>query len=424
MSTGEPSRKITVPANGLPDLTDTPQKLRLAAKRLRAGTGPVAVDTERASGYRYGQDAYLVQLRRDGVGTLLIDPVGTGRDFSCINDALTGVEWILHAADQDMPCLAKLGMRPDALFDTELAARILGREKRGLGHLIEDTLGWHLAKEHSAADWSVRPLPTSWLNYAALDVELLIDLRSALLTELELAGKLQWALAEFEFERTAPPRPERVDPWRHMHGAGRVTTARGRAILRNLWLTREEIAKAQDLPPVKVLPHYAIVAVAKRMPNSRKQLRAIREMSSRDARAYMEQWWKAVDSAMKLPESQLPKPIDLAPVGKVPELRVWSRRYPLHFEVLQAVRETVHSCAAQLTLIQENLLYPGLQRKLAWYWYPGMDVAEYLAENGARAWQIHQVAPALQLRLEELNLTQAQLQADREYKHGAGSKKR
>ena len=124
MSTGEPSRKITVPANGLPDLTDTPQKLRLAAKRLRAGTGPVAVDTERASGYRYGQDAYLVQLRRDGVGTLLIDPVGTGRDFSCINDALTGVEWILHAADQDMPCLAKLGMRPDALFDTELAARI------------------------------------------------------------------------------------------------------------------------------------------------------------------------------------------------------------------------------------------------------------------------------------------------------------
>ena len=201
------------PKDGLPEITATPTQLNRAAQLLAAGRGPVAVDAERASGFRYGQDAYLIQLRRDGVGTLLIDPVTTG-PLTELATALDGPEWILHAADQDIPCLTARGLKAASLFDTELAARLLGRQHVGLGAVIEETLGLRLAKDHAAADWSTRPLPTSWLTYAALDVELLIDLREALATELEAAGKDQWAAQEFEHVRTKPARPAKVDPWR------------------------------------------------------------------------------------------------------------------------------------------------------------------------------------------------------------------
>ena len=194
------------PKDGLPEITATPTQLNRAAQLLAAGRGPVAVDAERASGFRYGQDAYLIQLRRDGVGTLLIDPVTTG-PLTELAAALDGPEWILHAADQDIPCLTARGLKAVSLFDTELAARLLGRQHVGLGAVIEETLGLRLAKDHAAADWSTRPLPTSWLTYAALDVELLIDLRDALAAELEAAGKDQWAAQEFEHVRTKPAKP-------------------------------------------------------------------------------------------------------------------------------------------------------------------------------------------------------------------------
>lgn len=171
-----------------------------------AGTGPVAVDAERASGYRYGQRAYLVQLRRDGAGSALIDPVGCP-DLTSLGEALRGSEWILHAATQDLPCLREIGMTPTELFDTELAGRLAGFPRVGLGAMVENVLGYALEKGHSAVDWSTRPLPDPWLRYAALDVELLIDLRNALEEELERQGKLEWAQEEFDAIASAPPAP-------------------------------------------------------------------------------------------------------------------------------------------------------------------------------------------------------------------------
>ena len=207
------------PRDGLPEIIGTPAQLSRAARSLAAGQGPVALDAERASGFRYGQDAYLVQLRREGVGTLLIDPITCG-PLTDLATALDGPEWILHAADQDIPCLTMLGLKAASLFDTGLAARLLGRQHVGLGAVIEETLGLRLAKDHAAADWSTRPLPTSWLIYAALDVELLIDLRDALAAELEAAGKAQWAIQEFEHIRTRPAKPAKIDPWRKTPRAG------------------------------------------------------------------------------------------------------------------------------------------------------------------------------------------------------------
>ncbi|MBV9380192.1 MAG: ribonuclease D, partial [Streptosporangiaceae bacterium] len=157
------------PRDGLPPVVSTPAALAEAIAKLSGGSGPVAVDAERASGYRYGQRAYLVQLRRQGAGTVLIDPIACP-DLRGLGTALDDIEAVLHAASQDLPCLAEVGYRPQRLFDTELAGRLLGYPRVALGTLIEEILGFRLAKEHSAADWSARPLSEEMLRYAALDV--------------------------------------------------------------------------------------------------------------------------------------------------------------------------------------------------------------------------------------------------------------
>ena len=153
-----------------------------AAKLLATGHGPFAIDAERASGFRYSNRAYLVQIRRNGAGTVLIDPVGHGADpmatMAPVVEVLAEDEWVLHAADQDLPCLAELGMTPPALYDTELAGRLAGFDRVNLAAMVERLLGLQLTKGHGAADWSKRPLPPDWLNYAALDVEVLLELRT------------------------------------------------------------------------------------------------------------------------------------------------------------------------------------------------------------------------------------------------------
>src|SRR5699024_12738668 len=106
-------------------------------------------------------------------------------------------EWVIHSVTQDLPCLQDRGMAPAALFDTELAARLLGWDKIGLAAVAERTLGERLAKEHSAADWPTRPLPTAWLNDAALDVEVQLPIGDVLLQELLDAAR--WTCAEQDF---------------------------------------------------------------------------------------------------------------------------------------------------------------------------------------------------------------------------------
>ena len=139
------------PRDGVPDIITTESELTAYAQRLAAGTGPLALDAERASGYKYSQRAYLVQLRREGAGIALIDPICLP-DLSVIQAATEGVEWILHAATQDLACLAEIGLRPALLFDTELAGRLLGREKVGLAALVAAELGEEADDEEEWVD--------------------------------------------------------------------------------------------------------------------------------------------------------------------------------------------------------------------------------------------------------------------------------
>ncbi|MFE1550739.1 ribonuclease D [Streptomyces sp. NPDC058718] len=383
------------PREGVPPVVETDEALAEVIAAFAAGTGPVAVDAERASGYRYGQRAYLVQLRREGAGTALIDPVGCP-DLSGLGEALAGTEWILHAATQDLPCLRDIGMLPTSLFDTELAGRLAGFPRVGLGAMVESVLGYALEKGHSAVDWSTRPLPEPWLRYAALDVELLVDLRDALEKELDRQGKLDWAHQEFDAIASAPPAPPRKDPWRRTSGMHKVRRRRQMAVVRELWTARDKVAQRRDVSPGKVLSDAAIVEAALAVPVNVAALTALPGFGNRMGRRQLEQWQAAVDRARALPESELPQPGQQ--VAGPPPPRAWADKDPVAAARLSAARTAVSALAEELNLPQENLITPDTVRRVCWEPPTPADadgVAAALAGHGARPWQVGLVTPLL-----------------------------
>ena len=311
--------------DGLTKVVDTPAGLAEVCERLAAGSGPVAIDAERASGYRYSSRAYLIQLRREGSGTFLVDPIAFGQ-LPQLQEVLADTEWILHAATQDLPCLAEVGLRPSALFDTELAGRLLGYPRVGLATLVESLLGARLAKEHSAVDWSTRPLPEPWLEYAALDVEVLVELRALIQAELVAAGKDEWARQEFDHLRGFQPAP-RVDAWRRTSGVHRVRGRRALGAVRALWETRDAIAEQRDVTPGRIIPDAAIVVAAQAMPLDRDALLSTKGFHGRGAERYAARWVAALRAVADLPEAELPT---RSPRGDGPPLpRAWAEKDPV-----------------------------------------------------------------------------------------------
>lgn len=383
------------PRDGIPPVVADETALAEVIAAFAAGSGPVAVDAERASGYRYGQRAYLVQLRREGAGSTLIDPVACP-DLSGLGEAISGAEWVLHAATQDLPCLREIGMIPTSIFDTELAGRLAGFPRVGLGAMVEGVLGFVLEKGHSAVDWSTRPLPDPWLRYAALDVELLVDLRDALEKELDRQGKLEWAREEFDAISSAPPAPPRVDPWRRTSGMHKVRRRRQMAVVRELWTARDKVAQRRDVSPGKVLSDGAIVEAALGLPPNVQALAALTGFGHRMGRRQLEQWQAAVDRAKALPDAELPQPGQT--VSGPPPPRSWADRDPAAAARLSAARAAVSALAEELNMPQENLITPDTVRRVCWEPPAQVDadsVAAALASHGARQWQITQVTPAL-----------------------------
>ncbi|MFF9773516.1 HRDC domain-containing protein [Streptomyces sp. NPDC013978] len=383
------------PQDGIPAVIADESSLAAVIAAFAAGSGPVAVDAERASGYRYGQRAYLVQLRREGAGTALIDPVACP-DLSGLGEALSGVEWVLHAATQDLPCLREIDMVPTRIFDTELAGRLAGFPRVGLGAMVEGVLGYVLEKGHSAVDWSTRPLPEPWLRYAALDVELLVDLRDALEKELDRQGKLEWARQEFDAIASAPPAEPRKDPWRRTSGMHKVRRRRQMAVVREMWEARDRIAQRRDVSPGKVLSDAAIVEAALALPVNAHALAALTGFGHRMGRRQLEQWQAAVDRARALPDSALPA--HGQPVTGPPPPKAWADKDPAAAARLSAARAGVSALAEQLAMPQENLITPDTVRRLCWEPPVTADaesISAALAGYGARAWQVELVTPVL-----------------------------
>ncbi|MGI8523753.1 MAG: ribonuclease D [Nocardioides sp.] len=375
----------------LPGVVKTDEGLASTCAALSAGSGPVAIDAERASGYRYSPRAYLIQLRREGSGTHLVDPIAFD-SLGPLVHALDGTEWILHAATQDLPCLTALGLHPAELFDTELAGRLLGYPRVGLATLVESRLGCAMKKEHSAADWSTRPLPTPWLEYAALDVEVLVELRDDLAHELEAAGKLDWAQQEFDALRAFQQIP-RTEGWRRTSGLHRVRGRRGLGVIRELWETRDEIARTRDIAPGRILPDSAIVVAAQAMPTSRGDLLSTKGFHGRGAQRHSHEWGDALTRVREMDETDLPAraPRTDAP----PQARQWAERDPVAAARLSRAREGLAELSERVEVPVENLLTPDVVRRLLWQPPATRDpeslttaVTDWLTEHGARPWQV------------------------------------
>ncbi|MGS0687033.1 HRDC domain-containing protein [Nakamurella sp. GG22] len=368
-------------------------ELREWATRLAEPGGPVAIDAERASGFRYGSRAYLVQLRRPDIGTALIDPIPLG-DLSVLDEPLAESEWVLHAANQDLPCLAEVGIRPRRLFDTELAGRLAGLPRVGLGPLVEQMLGFHLRKGHGAADWSTRPLPQEWLTYAALDVEVLVELRDAMEAELIRQGKLEWAHQEFAAILTTPPSPPRIDPWRRTSGMHRITDRRALAVIRELWTTRDALARRRDVAPHRILPDSAIIAAAVSKPATAAALTALPVFSGRMQRRSAAIWLSAIGRALALPAEELP--VVRPPGDGPPPPAKWASRDPAAAARLQAARGALAELSERVGTPVENLVSPDVVRRILWT--PPDDsggIARALADRGSRPWQIELTARLL-----------------------------
>jgi ribonuclease D len=351
------------PRDGLPPVIAEPHALREVVTAFAAGTGPVAIDAERASGYRYGHRAYLVQLRRTGVGTALIDPIACP-DLAELGAAIAGDEWVLHAASQDLPSLAEVGLVPQRIFDTELAGRLLCLPRVGLGPMVESVLGHALEKGHSAVDWSVRPLPEPWLRYAALDVELLIELRDALDERLTAAGKRTWAAEEFAAIVNSPKATPRAEPWRRTSGIHRVRGRRQLAAVRALWEARDRLARARDVAPGRVVPDSAIIAAALAGVADPSELVKRPGFGGRSTSRHVQTFAAALRDSSTLPDSELPTPVP--PLDGPPPAQRWPERDPLAAARLLRAREAVRALAAQLDVPTENLLAPDAVRRLAW----------------------------------------------------------
>lgn len=395
---------LAAPAEGVPDVVTDPRTLAEAADAVRAGRGPIGLDAERASGYRYGQHAYLVQLRRSGSGTWLIDPVACP-DLTLVDAAIGESEWILHAATQDLVCLAEVGLHPRQLFDTELGGRLAGRPRVGLGAMVEHYLGYRLAKEHSAVDWSSRPLPEPWLRYAALDVEVLGDLRDAVAEDLEGQGKLGWAREEFDHLLAFTGPEPRVDPWRRTSGVHKVRTRRGLAIVRELWRDRDEIAQHRDVSPGRVLPDAAIAELALEHQRDTSAPRSVGSKEPRLARSIRRNQdviLEAIATALSLPEQELP-PLSLPHTGPPPP-RSWADRDPVAAARLARARELIAAVSEELVVPVENLLTPELLRRYLWDGPAAPsteEVARDLRAAGAREWQVTITAPLIALACDE-----------------------
>jgi len=401
----EAATPLLRPADGVPPIIDTEIAFDGALAQLAAGTGPYAFDAERASGFKYSARAYLIQIKRQSGGLHLIDPIAFGPNHRCfiqLNELIQNEEVILHASTQDLPCLREVGIHPKILFDTELGGRIAGLARVGLGPLLESLMGVSLAKEHSAADWSKRPLPQEWLNYAALDVELLVELRDKVYQILVDAEKWEWAQEDFAAIVAAPPAAPRIDPWRRTSGMHKIKKRNHMAVVRQLWQDRNDVAQELDISPSRLLSDAAITEIAlaaeKSPITNRKHLEKILKPLGLRAR-WLENapmWISSITTALALTEDQWPEAKSKS--DSLPPIKLWRERFPEKYAPLSHARFNLQLRAEELSIPLENLISPELVRRICWA-PPTASVSEALLAMGARRWQAQIAAPILELAL-------------------------
>lgn len=381
------------------EFVDDTAGIRSVAEALRASSGPVAVDVERASGIRYSERAFLLQLSPGHGPALLVDPETPGRTVGPLADLLSERPLLLHAASQDLPSLRELGISPTSLIDTELAGRFLGTERVNLGAMISEHLGIGLAKAHSAADWSRRPLPGSWLDYAAYDVLFLHELAEAVLPRLDELGRRDWFEAECRYLVESPPPPPPTEPWRRLSRLSSLRDARQLARARELWMARDRVAADRDVAPKRLLPDAAIIEAARVGPTTRTGLLAIGGFDGPQRRRLVDDWLTALEWADGLGREDLPT--RQGPRGQHPPHNTWKRAEPEAAALLELARDRLGEVADDLGM-EVGLLLKAASLRL-WVWRaattrPSDDeelLESVLREEDARQWQRELVSAPL-----------------------------
>jgi len=401
---------LSTPRNdgrGLPPLIETAAAFTEMLTALAGGEGAIAIDAERASGYKYSQRAYLIQIYRRGGGLHLIDPIAVAEAelWSELSKKFSDCEWIIHASTQDLPCLRELSFTANTLFDTELGARIAGCERVGLGPLAESLLGIRLAKEHSAVDWSSRPLPEPWLNYAALDVDVLVDLRDEVALLLEKSGKLAWAEEEFTAILNASKPEPRIDPWRRTSGIHKIKDRRTLAIIKAMWHARDDYGRAIDRAPGRIFNDETLVEIGLRRPATIDAFKKLVTRRRPDAKYPIAEWFALFREVMEFSDEALP-PVRL-PSTALPPTKMWADRNPLGYARFTHARRELLALSLEIKVPVEILISPEFVRHLLWTSPPSDSalwpeyVREQLRAQGARSWQIGLVAGPLESILGE-----------------------
>jgi ribonuclease D len=384
---------ITKPIRNF-ELIDNQESLINCCNNLEKDEQPYAIDAERASGFKYSQRAYLLQISSATSEIYLIDPTSI-KDLTPLRQLLNNKSWILHAATQDLPCLFELELKPGEIFDTELAARLLSLPHVGLGGLLEDELQITLDKEHSAADWSKRPLPQDWLVYAALDVEFLHQLRKSLKQKLIDNNKLNLAQQEFKALCSWQSPGLRNDPWRRTSGMHEVRGGQDSAIVRQIWLKRDEIAQQRDIAAGRVLNDAGIVEIAAKKPKTVQELKDLASIKYRPAKNDAEIWFEQLQIALQLGPDQWP--VKQKGAESYPAPKSWLEKRPEAYHRLQFVKAQLHKLSEELLIPVEHLCSPDLVKK--WCWDKPTDqletINDWLISQGARDWQAQNLAPVL-----------------------------
>jgi ribonuclease D len=267
-----------------------------------------------------------------------------------------------------------------------------------------------LTKEHSAVDWSIRPLRPEWVTYAALDVDILLDIRNAVEKLLTEQNKLKWAKQDFasilksyqNYVFSDAPKPDR---WRRTSGMHKVRDRLTMAIVRDFWFSRDELAREIDLAPGRVLGDDAIIELATKRPDN---LEAVAKVIGRRTRLEappFNRWLNVLNLALKTPLDQQPE-LRVASQS-LPPIKIWKDRNPLGYARLTHARAALIELSAQIQIPTENLVTPELVRKICWQ-HPPASNSEYedfvvanLDTMGARPWQIELVTPAISAALSQ-----------------------
>ena len=238
-------------------------------------------------------------------------------------------------------------------------------------------------------------MPDEWLNYAALDVEVLIDLRHAIADVLAEQNKTSWAAEEFEYLRCTEAAPTRRDRWRRTSGIHKVRDRQRLAAVRELWTVRDHIARSRDIAPGRILPDSAIIAAATADPKTIDDLVALPIFSGQKQKRSAHIWLAALETARTNPD---PPPLTDPQNGPPPAVR-WSKRKPEAAARLDAARAALAELSATVSVPAENLCSPELVRRLCWDWQDSddvtADVETFLRNGGARQWQRELIVPVL-----------------------------